>query len=219
MSMKDDTQFNDEVIREVREEDGEDGGFSITVEAGFSFFIKKKYEITPKVGDKIRFYGKGFGYRVRGISINNQVLFYQSEEDFQVSQKENQYGKTSQDWLDRWDAGTSVWSVEMGGLGPGYEQCIQIIGAETLRILLDMKPNFEELDKDKERRRQVNEEVHRRISDSEVIKMLGGVTGAQVGAGVNIASCIYRRGPVEALSDPAVNDRRILVEKTFPNPY
>ena len=24
--------------------------------------------------------------------------------------------------LRRWDAGDSIWTVEMGGLGPGYEQ-------------------------------------------------------------------------------------------------
>lgn len=30
------------------------------------------------------------------------------------------------DLLKRWDAGDPIWSIEMGGLGPSHEQCIQI---------------------------------------------------------------------------------------------
>lgn len=35
--------------------------------------------------------------------------------------------------VSRWDAGESLWSVEMGGLGPGYEQAIQVLIFELLR--------------------------------------------------------------------------------------
>ena len=36
-------------------------------------------------------------------------------------------------YLGAWDAGTPVFSVEMGGLVPGYEQAIQITMFEILR--------------------------------------------------------------------------------------
>ncbi|KKK93920.1 hypothetical protein LCGC14_2688070 [marine sediment metagenome] len=35
--------------------------------------------------------------------------------------------KTLDEAIERWDAGRSLFSVEMGGLGPGYEQAIQIL--------------------------------------------------------------------------------------------
>lgn len=46
------------------------------------------------------------------------------------------YPKNIQDAVDRWDRGDSVWSVEMGGLGPGYEQCIQVGMIEVMRRII-----------------------------------------------------------------------------------
>lgn len=47
------------------------------------------------------------------------------------------YPKSVKEWLEKWDSGESVWSVEMGGLGPEYEQCIHITAAELMRSLVD----------------------------------------------------------------------------------
>ena len=44
-----------------------------------------------------------------------------------------------------------------------------------------------------------------------------GLSGSQFGAAQNLAMTLYRRGPVEALSDPKVKDRLIQVSKTFPS--
>jgi len=32
-----------------------------------------------------------------------------------------------------WDSGGTIWSIEMGGLGPAYEQAIQILAIEIIR--------------------------------------------------------------------------------------
>lgn len=45
--------------------------------------------------------------------------------------------ETIQEALIQWNSGSPVWSVEMGGLGPGYEQCIQIGVFEMLRRVID----------------------------------------------------------------------------------
>ena len=50
---------------------------------------------------------------------------------------------------------------------------------------------------------------------SEKIKALG-LSGAQFGGAMSIASQLYKRGPVEALSDPAIKERMIIVQRTFP---
>lgn len=43
------------------------------------------------------------------------------------------YGRTAKDLLTRWDEGKSVFSLERGGLGPGYEQAIQVLAIELVR--------------------------------------------------------------------------------------
>lgn len=37
--------------------------------------------------------------------------------------------------LEKWDNGQTIWSIEMGGLGPGYEQALQVAAVESLRCL------------------------------------------------------------------------------------
>lgn len=37
------------------------------------------------------------------------------------------------DVLAKWDAGEAIWSVQLGGIGPGYEQTIQVLIMELLR--------------------------------------------------------------------------------------
>jgi hypothetical protein len=37
----------------------------------------------------------------------------------------------------RWDAGKTIWTISMGGMGPGYEQAIQILAVEITRDWLD----------------------------------------------------------------------------------
>jgi hypothetical protein len=37
--------------------------------------------VTPQIGDTIRLYGKGFGYIVRGIDINDQEIFYRTPDE------------------------------------------------------------------------------------------------------------------------------------------
>lgn len=43
---------------------------------------------------------------------------------------------TAEEILAKWDANETLWSVELGGLGPGYEQAIQAGAMEALRWLL-----------------------------------------------------------------------------------
>lgn len=125
------------------------------------------------------------------------------------------YGADAADWLARWDAGQTVWTIEMGGLGPGYEQALQICAAEMLRWFVANQP---------EEARFQTEEAWEKMRDAmdAVIFAEGqpckglGLSGAQVGAARNLASYIYRHGPRHMMNDPAVKDRHILVSRTFP---
>lgn len=129
-------------------------------------------------------------------------------------QKVEMYGYDAADWLKRWDEGKTVWTIEMGGLGPGYEQCIHITAAEILRHLLDKKYDAEKWEDSNtwKRDRDVIEDYGLK---NERIKKLG-LSGAQWGAALNVAAMIYRRGPTVVMSDERVRDRHIQVSNIFP---
>ena len=117
--------------------------------------------------------------------------------------------------LERWDAGDSIWSVEMGGLGPGYEQAIQILAVECLRKLYEVGFNWrdpeETFDQAHVRAVRLLEPVADRFS-----KPCLGFSGAQVGAAMNVATMLHRRGYREALQDPVVKDRLIQISRRWP---
>jgi hypothetical protein len=84
--------------------------------------------------------------------------------------------KTATELVEAWDRGEIVWTISMGGLGPGYEQALQIAAVEFARAGKDMSRT--ENDKaDAERFDGICSEVMKTIDDK-----LGGLSGAQYGA-------------------------------------
>lgn len=101
--------------------------------------------------------------------------------------------------------GGITWTIEMGGMGPGYEQAIQLLTWEALRRwgnkpVLDVKEFAEFFGS-----------VAKSVSGS-----LGGLSGAQCGAASGLARAFLDMGYVEAMSevDP---ERRIMFSKEFPH--
>lgn len=209
MTKIDDLEFEPKEITNVRTEKD---GWVITTD-GWSFFVPDK-GVEPKVGQTATFYGKGIGHTVRGLDIDGQEIFYRTPDEDKEYQEIEMYGNDAADWLSRWDSGRGVWSIEMGGLGPGYEQCIHITCAEMLRLFLAEKYNFEQIKADgkwEETRKQIDKEMFANPIVSEL-----GLSGAQYGAAMNIAGQLYRKGPRGVMNDEAVKDRHIQVSKNFP---
>lgn len=125
------------------------------------------------------------------------------------------YPETVQDWLSKWDSGQSVFSVEMGGLGPGYEQAIHVAAAEIMRALLSLDIDKDRFKSDEEYNRSCWESVDGSDGVSAVMDRLH-LSGAQFGAAKNVAAVFLLKGPRVALSDKAVKDRKIQVSKGFP---
>lgn len=130
-------------------------------------------------------------------------------------EKEQFYGKTIEDLIERWDAGETIWTVEMGGMGPGYEQAIQATAIEVMRDLARVKPPFEVFDVEDD-----NDE--RRIALKNLIDKAVrraderfGLSGAQAGAAMNIACVLYKQGVVKAF-EMVEQDRLIQVNRDFP---
>jgi hypothetical protein len=129
-------------------------------------------------------------------------------------------GEGAAQWLADWDAGKTVESISMGGISQGYEQCIQITAFEVLRHWLEHNPDptlwREETNPDGRPGAEVAWEADRdamelALHKVEAVQRLG-LTGAQWGAAVNLATIVYVRGVV-AMQDDAVRDRHILVQR------
>lgn len=181
---------------------------------GLGLWCGKDCPVAPKAGQTARLYGRGVGSTVRGLFIDGVKVWYRTEAEDKEYGEIQSYGADAADWLKRWDDGRSVWSIEMGGLGPGYEQCIHMTAAEILRWFLEHKPDAS-LWEDAEIWRTVRGEMDKAVMALPLIDQLG-LSGAQWGAACNVACNLYKRGPREMMKDPAVKDRHIQVSRRFP---
>lgn len=210
--MNDDTEFEDYRIEKVSGDAVE--GWDTKFDSGFSFWIPKESPIEPKVGMRVRMYGRGFGYPVRGLQIEGHTVYYRTPAEDAEHHEIDLYGANAADWLKRWDDGRSVWSVEMGGLGPGYEQAIQITVAEVVRHLLggDYTASDWENPEFWKRDRELIEAWS--FKNERITAM--GLSGAQWGAAMSLGIRIWRDGPRTIMTDKRIKDRRIQVSRTFP---
>ena len=125
------------------------------------------------------------------------------------------YGLDAAEWLARWDNGDTVYTVEMGGIGPGYEQCIQIAAAEIIRVFISENMDHrtwghaEEWERDRD---HVNDAIHK--TEGVVSKL--GLSGSQWGAAMSLATQFYIRDPWVVLTDDRIRDRIIQTRKEMP---
>jgi hypothetical protein len=111
-----------------------------------------------------------------------------------MNQKEAEqfYGTSYAELVERWDAGRSIWTLEMGGMGPGYEQAIQVAMVEILRTYVDkILPSVEDADRELD-------DVLCRIDSSGT---LGGLSEAQAGSAKRIAWEFLTKPPWKAVAD------------------
>ena len=191
-----------------------EGGWTIQRSDGFSIFVPDSLSLAPIVGSTARFYGKGLGFQVRGIFIDGNKAFYRTEEEEKEKHNIYCYGKDAKDWLERWDGGETVWSIEMGGMGPGYEQAIQVTVAEVLRHLIDKEYDHSSWS-DEDKAKDDGEKIRKASFDNEVIDGLG-LSGAQYGAALQVATKLYMDGPIGVMTNEQIADRHIQVSKNFP---
>ena len=121
--------------------------------------------------------------------------------------------ETVADALKKWDAGETVFSVEMGGMGPGYEMAIQGLVFELLRKWSERTIPKLGTDISDELRATLHAEADAIVHECNDMPW-GGFSGAQVGAAKSLAICILRRDSYRsALREKDVEDRLIQVSK------
>ncbi len=116
------------------------------------------------------------------------------------------------DAVKRWDEMGILWTIEMGGLGPGYEQTIQVCAIEILRDALakgEPKLSPEEFQK------LADETMHFHNES------LGGLSGAQAGAATQLAFKAYDHGwsgmLKSALANGVEDERFTQISKRWPH--
>lgn len=202
-----DEQFSDVTVTEVG-----DGHF--TSDDGWSLCFPSDSPAQPKVGGMVRTYGRGLGYPVRGLFFDGEEVYYRTAEEDKQHQEVGVYGRDAADLLARWDAGRAVHTVEVGGLGPGYEQAIHIAMFEVLRHMLQADYDTASWSEDggswKDDLPRIEDAVLPSISCL-------GLSGAQWGAAVTLAARFCLRRPAEVVQS-APEDRHIQVSRHFPSP-
>lgn len=209
---KDDENFEEVGIEKVSVEET---GWSITRSDGWSFFISKDHGVEPKVGMSARFYGKGIGFTVRGVFLDGVEVFYRTEAEDEAKHRRETYGETFAEMLAKWDGGKNIWSIEMGGLGPGYEQAIQVAAIEIAR---------EGMDVPLEGPKDGHAAIWKEVCDRALAKhneTIGGLSGAQFGAASWLSwKWVHGGGPAQLMDEMksrGENDRAIQVSKHFPH--
>lgn len=207
----DDTEFIEETITEVESQPS--GSYAIRC-GGWWIECGDETPIVPAVGMVAREYGRGIGAPVRGLFIEGHRFWYRTEAEDKEHHEIMRYGADVRDWLVRWDRGDTVWSIEMGGLGPGYEQCIHITAAEIVRWFADQNADASLWD-DEDATKPIFDRMEKSVSKVEAVKKLK-LSGAQWAAACNLASMIYRQGPRAMMKDDRVKNRHIQVCRVFP---
>jgi hypothetical protein len=119
--------------------------------------------------------------------------------------------------IERWDSGQALWSIELGGLGPGYEQAIQILVVEIVRdALASTHPVSDYV-------RENGTKLFQDLADKTAHKhneTCLGFTGAQVGVATSFAFKIVTEGWPKVLeeirADPQLKERMIQISWKWP---
>lgn len=119
--------------------------------------------------------------------------------------------ETAAQALEKWDKGESVFTVSMGGLGPGYEQVIHILAFEFIREFKDRDWSREWA---KDELKALGDEMDEWAFKAEFYKKLGP-SGAQHGAARQMAYQYMQYG-YRHMVERAPKDRLIQVSKFFP---
>lgn len=130
---------------------------------------------------------------------------------------------TNEEALARWDLGEPIHVIEMGGLGPGYEQCIQIAVIELIRRFMNYKSVVPAtrypVDERAKKRAAVLEDRFRKVLEEIDTAHDLRLTMAQAAAAKSAAWNFLADGYKKAIEKIKVEapDRLIMVSRHWPN--
>jgi len=108
--------------------------------------------------------------------------------------------------VERWKKGETVFTIELGGIGPGYEQALQNFLFDILTYLIEKKIDVEKLTL-KKHYTKYYDEICSRVANGR------DLSGAMYGAAMVTAFQFYKYG-YESMMEKAPKDRLIQVKNT-----
>lgn len=117
---------------------------------------------------------------------------------------------TNEQVIEKWKNDDGVWSAELGGIGPAYEQCIQIILFEIFSTWPKDQPVIDGEEYTKEYETFTDEVVSRLEKEKKY-----GFSGAQVGSAKSTAAQFIKYGYAHMMNK-LDEDRHIMVSRYFP---
>jgi hypothetical protein len=135
------------------------------------------------------------------------MLFNKKRKEFEMSI----YPESAKEAVAKWDEGETIWSIEMGGLGPGYEQAIQLLFVEIMRDHIDTPFPQDEKELKEYLNNKFGEEAIKRTD-----KNAGGYSGAQVGAAKQLAYKFMTDGWDKVMAIDSIKDRHIQISNSWP---
>ncbi len=119
LAAQDDQVYQEHQIKTVEPCEGT-GDFELAVEDGGCLCVQNKLEQAPPVpGDLCRFYGRGFGYPVRGVSVlkpTGEVFYYYATEDEYVTQRAIEAQRHRAAQRKEFDANRADWETRVAAL-------------------------------------------------------------------------------------------------------
>lgn len=116
-----DKEHQDATLVEVRADDV--GGWTVTRADGFCFWLQNTIGVlarAPQVGDRIRFFGRGIGYCVRGAALLRGdvvagLYSYETEEEHEAARLA-QIDREKRERRERFDAKRAVFDADLAAL-------------------------------------------------------------------------------------------------------
>lgn len=78
MSIDIDTEYEEYKLEAVTESEK---GWDIRFAGARGFYVSKEHGVRPMVGQVARFYGRGIGSSVRGLTLDGRVVFYRTPDE------------------------------------------------------------------------------------------------------------------------------------------
>lgn len=124
------------------------------------------------------------------------------------------FHKTAEELVAAWDRGDTIWSLSMGGLGPGYEQAIQVMAVEFARAGIgSVRPS------DNKAADAAWEAICSPVL-SRIDGEIGGASGSMYGVAKWLAfQWVHGGGPAALMArarEYGQDDRMIQVSKSWP---
>lgn len=215
-----DTEFEETTIIEVRDLGDT---YDIKRKEGWNFFVDKKHGVEPKVGMKARFYGGGIGRTVRGLMLDDKMVFYKTPEELDEEHKKwventrKEYQEEHKKLMEKIKDEEPFETIDISGMGSGYERaCQQMLkaGLEYLHDKPDFKFDFEEYERVYGVCWSTSDEA-KKLSDV-VTSATEGCSGAQHHVVINHLAYIYKHGYDKWLENNS--DRKYTYPKELPKP-